>query len=255
MRKGDLLNAILEAEKAQSKVRGRKTPEEAAAQVFEVAEKSTPAQAPEVGRVCDKPQAPDADPADVGQSKSQAKADAFLEAAAALGWAECARSSPEQDPYGVVVGRGDERIAISWRAGVFVGEECFHSHPARSPRKVINASAAKKIMGIPPAVADEEARKVTAHKAARPRRDRTGEATTERRKALPFDPETATDEKVLAAVAGKRITWTNEISGGLHDAYVTGNPSIQNGKSGRSIRFTSPTGFSSVRISSLLSVR
>jgi hypothetical protein len=169
MKRGELLTAILEAEKAQASPRAQKT----AAQVFEVAEKSAPATPPRIGRksakaapevVCEKPQAPKAPAEVVGASKSQAKADAFVEAAAALGWAEKVRSAPDQNPYGVIVGRGNERIAISWRDGVFVGEECYHSHPARSPRKVINASAAKKIMAIPAAVADEEARKVTAHK-------------------------------------------------------------------------------------------
>jgi hypothetical protein len=263
MKRGELLTAILEAEKAQASPRAQKT----AAQVFEVAEKSAPATPPRIGRksakaapevVCEKPQAPKAPAEVVGASKSQAKADAFVEAAAALGWAEKVRSAPDQNPYGVIVGRGNERIAISWRDGVFVGEECYHSHPARSPRKVINASAAKKIMAIPAAVADEEARKVTAHKAARPRKDRSAETTTERRKALPFDPETASDEEVIHAVSGRNVSWTNEISGSIQDAYVKGSIdeiSIQPGKSGRSIRFTSMTGFTSVRVSSIVSVR
>jgi hypothetical protein len=116
-------------------------------------------------------------------------------------------------------------------------------------------------MAIPAAVADEEARKVSAHKAARPRKDRSAETTTERRKALPFDPETATDEEVLQHVKhGSKISWTNEISGEIDSARVsrpspTGQVRIKTGKSGRSIEFLGETGFRSVRVTSLISVR
>jgi hypothetical protein len=291
LRKGDLLNAILLAERAKSKTAERLAGRDLAAEVFATAEKSVPAKAPSPARKRGEAPAPiarivpgpddrpavhpgraakKAAPATVeqacsgevnvseAQAKSIAKAEAFLKAAADLGWAEKTRSAPDQNPYGVIVGRGDERITISWRDGVFVGEECYHSHPARTPRKVINASAAKKIMAIPAATADEEARKVTAHKSARPGRVRGAEATTERRKALPFDVETADDEEVLRAVSGRRISWTNEISGAIEEAHVKGSVdeiSIQHGKSGRSIRFTSTTGFRSVRVKSLVSIR
>lgn len=39
-----------------------------------------------------------------------------------------------------------------------------------------------------------------------------------RRVRLPFDPETSTDEEVIAAVMGKRIRWTNRISGRQDEA-------------------------------------
>lgn len=258
MKKGDLLNAILKAQQAAGRVRAEKSVEAAAAQIFEVAEKSD-----RIVEILEnyfetadpaKDYAEPSTPPDA-QTKSHEKAFAFLEAAAKLGWAECAQSAPEAEEFGVVVGRGDERITISWRNGVFVGEACYHSHPARAPRKVINASAAKKIMAVPAAQADEEARKVTAHKLTRPSRKSQAETTTERRAALPFDPETATDEEVLVAVANKRLSWANEISGAVHDAYVIGAPSIQPGRSGRSVRFTSATGFNSVRVSSIISIR
>lgn len=255
LRRGDLLNAILEAERAVSKTADRLLGRDTVAEVFATVEKSKPTtrahgKAPEVDEaICSRP-APN--------PKSAGKLEAFVEAAARLGWAEMTRSAPNQETYGVIVGRGEERITISWRDGVFVGEECYHSHPGRSPRKVINASAAKKIMAIPPAQADEEARKVTAHKSVRPRRDRGATATTAGRKALPFDPETADDEEVIRAVSGRNISWTNEISGAVEDAYVKGSVdeiSIQAGKSGRSIRFTSMTGFRSVRVSSIIAIR
>jgi hypothetical protein len=254
MKKGELLNAILLAERAQESTAKRLAGRDLAAEVFETAAKSTPttrAHGKTTDHICDRPSL------DSAQGKSMAKAEAFLTAAAELGWTEVVRSSPEQETYGVIVGRGEERIAISWRSGVFMGEECYHSHPGRSPRKVINASAAKKLMAIPPVQAAEEAAKVSAHKASRPRRDRSAQTTTERRKALPFDPETASDEDVLQAVSGgnRRVSWTNEVSGTIEDAYITGSVSIQPGKSGRSLRFTSMTGFRSVRVSSIIAIR
>lgn len=255
MKRGDLLNAILEAERAKTSTAQRLAGRDLAADVFEIAEKSKPATAPaprqrEVKNVC----SGDINPSPE-QLKSMAKADAFLAAAAALGWGEKTRSRSDQETYGVIVGRGEERITISWRFGVFVGEECYHSHPLRMPRKVINASAAKKIMAIPAAQADEEARRVSAHRNLAPRRDRVAGAATAGRKALPFDPETAEDSTVLDAVRNRRISWRNGVSGAIEDAYVAGDPRMQAGKTGRSIRFTSTTGYRSVRVSSILSIR
>lgn len=262
MRRADLLNAILEAEKAVAANAKRFEGRDLAAEAFEVAEKSKPAKPAREPKVIESDCSGDPNvPVTEGQAKSLAKAEAFLLAAAALGWAEYARSAPDQETYGVIVGRGEERIAISWMNGVFVGEECYHSHPARTPRKVINASAAKKIMAIPPAQADEEARKVSAHKASRPRREKGAAATTAGRKALPFDPETATDEEVLQYVKhGSVLSWTNEISGDIDSARVSrpspsGRVKIRHGKSGRSVEFLGETGFRSVRITSIIRIR
>jgi hypothetical protein len=261
LRRGDLLNAILEAEKAKAKTEERLSGRDLAAEVFATVEKSkpaTPAKAPKA-----KAAEPKAEGIDPGKAKSLTKAQAFLKAAEELGWervseeAEATVYAELEDVYGVSVARGDERISIEWRAGVFVGETCYHSHPLRTPRKVINASAAKKIMAIPAAQADEEARKVSAHKSARPRRDRAGEATTTARKALPFDVETASDEEILKAVAGREITCTNSISGAEQSARVTGSRNrIVSGRNGaRAIDFNSPAGACTVRLSSIVSVR
>lgn len=330
MKRGDLLTAILEAERAVTKTAERLAKREPAADVFAVAEKSNPATPAKSGeKPLTKPQKlvmgfveergyvdrqmlaaangagpdspsitsvlkalvrrgllmePDSNygrylpvdaPAEIpaeaacsgdtnlteGQAKSIAKADAFVAAASDLGWGEQTRSGMDQETYGVIVGRGEERIAISWRFGVFVGEECYHSHPARTPRKVINASAAKKIMAVPAARADEEAAKVSAHKNSRPRPDRAAGATTAVRKALPFDPETATDDEVLEHVIhGCLLTWVNEISGEIDSARVsrpspTGRVGIKHGSSGRSVNFLGETGYRSVRVSSILSIR
>lgn len=328
MKRGDLLTAILEAERAVTKTAERLAKREPAAAVFAVAEKSKPATPAASGEkpltkaqkevmrvVADRgyvdrqilanwkgtssdspaitsvlkalvrrgllvepdsnygqylPASPESQPEpvcsgdvniSVEQAKSIAKADAFLAAAVDLGWAEKTRSGMDQETYGVIVGRGEERIAISWHFGVFAGEECYHSHPARTPRKVINASAAKKIMATPTAQADEEAQKASAHKNSRPRRDRAAGTTTAVRKALPFDPETAMDDEVLEHVIhGCLLTWVNEISGEIDSARVsrpspTGRVGIKHGSSGRSVNFLGETGYRSVRVSSILSIR
>lgn len=187
--------------------------------------------------------------------KSLSKAASFLEEAVRRGWEATKQGTQDPAHYGVTVARGTERIEIEWVGGVFQGDTCYYSHSARQPIKLRNASHAKKVMAIPAAQADEEAKKVTAHKAARPGRKSQAESTTERRKALPFDVETATDEEILAAVQNRNVAWTNEISGAVEDAYVTAGLRIQTMKSGRGITFVSATGFRTVRVSSIVSVR
>jgi hypothetical protein len=309
LRRGPLMDAILEAEKAKASTAERLDGRDLAAEVFATAEKSAEPQPPapkarkpkakagerklaeaaglvkavhdafassitaareadeqrerervalgivkpepEPEAVCDRPAV------DSPRGKSMAKALAFVEVAAGLGWAQFAKSAPDDETYGVIVGRDEERITISWRGGVFVGEECYHSHPGRSPRKVINASAAKKIMAIPPAEAAAEAAKVTAHKSARPGRKSAGEATTARRKALPFDPETAADAEILRAIHGREVTWVNSLSGAEHTARVTGsrNRVVRNGSGVRAIDFNSPNGACTVRVNSIVEIR
>lgn len=329
MKRGDLLNAILEAERAVTKTAERLAKREPADDVFAVAEKSKPATPAASGeKPLTKPQklvmgiagergyvdrqmlavangagpdspaitsvlkalvrrglliepdsnygrylpaSPEPEPEPVcsgdvnltdAQAKSGTKANAFVETAEGLDWKSARyRIEPDGETVSVVVSRDKEEISISWRSGVFVGEECYHSHPGRSPRKIINASAAKKIMAVPAAQADEEAQKVSAHKNSRPRRDRAAGATTAVRKALPFDPETATDDEVLEHVIhGCLLTWVNEISGEIDSARVsrpspTGRVGIKHGSSGRSVNFLGETGYRSVRVSSILSIR
>lgn len=188
--------------------------------------------------------------------KSYAKAYAFGQDVLAAGWAYEMTPAEGEDRVSLIARRGSvEAIEIEWNGGVFVGDTCHYSHAGRSAIKLRNASHAKQKMAVPPAEAAQEAAKVAAHKSVRAARKNPAEATTAGRKALAFDVETASDEEVLAAVQGKKISWTNEVSGGIEDAYVVGKSSIQPGKSGRSIRFTSMTGFRSVRVSSIIAVR
>lgn len=277
MAKGALLTAILDWERAAVKVADRPVgfPEPTPLDV--AIEEALPITPKEDETAAAGLVVPLRDPETL---KSVGKAETFIKDAADLGWVyakgESAATVYAQTPgiYGVTVIRGSESISIEWASGVFQGDTCYYSHPARTPIKLRNASHAKKVMAIPAATADQEAQKVSAHKLTRPTRKSQAEATTERRKALPFDVDTATDEEVIAAVSGRNVSWTNEISGSVEDAYVMSQPKLikdkttrqivesierpvkmRHGKSGRSLEFVSHTGFRSVRVSSIVTVR
>lgn len=110
-------------------------------------------------------------------------------------------------------------------------------------------------------------------------RPRRGRRPT--RRAVPFDVEESTDEEVIAACMGKRITWTSEISGredsgvlyppGPHEKLINGrmvtsfphnHTTITNGAAGRRVlnfihRGDRETGtqFRAVALESIVSVR
>jgi len=265
MKRGELLNAILEWERAAVTVADRPVTFPEPSPVDVALDEALPT----VEQILSTPPKMVGDlPTHVGweslkKAKSYSKAQAFIDAANALEWgAAPTQADAETDRIMVVARRGDhEVIEIEWLGGVFQGDTCYYSHSGRSAIKLRNASHAKKVMAIPPATADQEAAKVSAHKLTRPSRKSVAEATTARRKALPFDPETATDEQVLEFVAhGSVLTWTNEISGEIESARVSrpspsGRVGIKHGTSGRSVNFLGETGFRSVRVSSIVSVR
>ena len=203
----------------------------------------------------------------LGDTKSAVKAQAFLVEAARLGWDGSGTTTGERTA--VKVHRGEETIEIEWRDGVFTGE-CFYTHNGRTPIKVHNASAAKKRMAILPAQAAVEAQKVTAHKVAKA-------AVATRRTAkpsqLPFT-EASLDQEVLDALYGKRVKWTNRVSGAEEDDVVPElasgvrlgdgtrgvskqhhQPKIKETKSGRVVEFVGSMGFRSVLLSQVTEVR
>jgi hypothetical protein len=204
-------------------------------------------------------------------TKSGAKAEAFATEALRLGW-KAEGELLSEDRATVTATRGDERIMISWIGGVFIGDTCYYSHNGRTPIKLHNASAAKKRMAVPPAQADEEATKVTAHKATRAKASAPASAKRSGRK-LPFT-EASLDQEVLDALYGKRIYWTNTISGAEEDDRVPAEaetvrlgdgspgkrkqhhaPRITEGPKGRIINFVGAAGFRSVLLASITRVR
>lgn len=275
MAKGALLTAILEWERAGVAVADRPVSFPEPAPVDVALDESFPIkERAEVEAILAAPVGDRLETLSEEGKKSLVKAANFIEESVRRGWTPERQGTQDPAHYGVTVARGAERIEIEWMGGVFQGDTCYYSHPARTPIKLRNASHAKKVMAIPAAEADEEARKVSAHKVTRPARKSQAETISAGRKALPFDPETATDEEVIAAVSGRNVSWTNEISGNVEDAFVMATPrtvkdkntgrviesierpvKIREGKSGRSIEFVSHTGFRSVRVSSIVAVR
>jgi hypothetical protein len=199
--------------------------------------------------------------------KSQAKASAFWADADRLGWTCEAKTSAGR--VTITARRGEESIEIEWADGVFTGE-CFYVHNGRSAIKVHNASAAKKRMAIVPSQAAVEAQNVTARKAARvvPAVRRTAKPNQ-----LPFT-EASLDQEVLDALYGRRIKWTNRVSGAEEDDVVPEvaagvrladgtrgvqkqqhAPRIKEGKSGRLVEFVGAMGFRSVLLSQVTEVK
>jgi Rho termination factor, N-terminal domain len=266
MRRGDLLNAILEAEKAAAKAQTPERVRRAEAKVdaalkptktekaIDDAFATSPAVVTEVNKRLD--------------SKSGAKAEAFVNEAMRLGWEGSAVLAGTADRVTVTVKRGDEAIDIEWIGGVFRGD-CYYHHAGRTAIKLRNASAAKQRMAIPPAKANEEAARVTAHKSIRPKAGKAPSAT----RKLPFT-EASLDQEVLDALYGKEITYTNRISGadetdrvprptedvrladGTPGRKKQGHPpTLSEGPDGRVLNFVGSAGFKTVLLSQINRVR
>jgi hypothetical protein len=195
------------------------------------------------------------------------KATAFAAEALRLDWkAEAVLTAG--DLVTVTATRGEEVIVIQWAGGVFQ-DNCSYRHNGRTPIKLRNASAAKQRMAVPPATADQEAAKVTAHKAVKAKASRP--ASGQRR--LPFT-EASLDQEVLDAVYGKRITWTNSISELAEEDRVPAlaestrladgsrgtkkqhhAPRITEGPRGRVLEFVGANGFRAVALAQITRVR
>jgi hypothetical protein len=199
----------------------------------------------------------------LGGTKSAIKAQAFCAEAVKMDWSATAKTEGESTT--AIVTRGEETIEITWINGVFQGETCVYSHVGRTGIKIHNASAAKKRMAVPPEAAADEARKVTAHKAARGGARRSTDAKAGRPKELPFN-DSSLDDEVIASLRGKTITWMNSISGTEESTRVPAEGersgkgriiqvTMREDESGRSINFPGQGGFRSIRISSITEVK
>lgn len=220
---------------------------------------------PEPARKTRKPAAAPKGNGPAEETKSQAKAAAFLGEARALGWdlRQPADLVTAEEITTVTVARGQELITIQWDKGVFVGETCLYTHDQRGRSiKIHNASAAKKRMSVPPEAAEQEAVQVRSNRAARAPRKEPAER---KRGPLPFT-EASLDSEVIDAVRGRTVRWTNSISGQEDEARVpadgertaTGKViqvTVRDDKAGRSINFNDHTGARSVRVSSIVEVR
>lgn len=114
---------------------------------------------------------------------------------------------------------GSRKTLIARRGGNEVLEASWENNRACAPmgyysingnkQKLQHVTVAKKIMATPSEVASRNAENMSANRKA-------PKAVTHASLAVgvPFDPATASDEEVMAALLGREITWRNVLSGG-----------------------------------------
>lgn len=266
MTKGQLLTAILEAERAKVTTTDRLAGRDLAAEVFETAAKvrettkatGKPAAAPvepnkiDTRRQSDLQQMAAAAP----QTKSWQKALAFRASVAALGWSTSVAWAPDGEPDDVVEAtaqRGDEHLWISWTKGAMTLQPMPTYTIVDRTIRLKNASACLKYAARPVADAQEELSKVTSNKAFRRK------AVTPKKARIPFDVGLASDEEVIAALLGKTVEWHNSISQATEQASLGRDAHrirIQPMDGGdRIVKFCcTTTGFRAFRLSALMRV-
>jgi hypothetical protein len=159
------------------------------------------------------------------------KAEAFAEEASALGWkVKVVRNNGKAT---VEASLDDKQISVSWRGNACLNEVYFESDG--HTRKLRNAGAARRKLaeesGEPPRATSEPGADLPA-KPTKAKPKKTAKAKPEPFRStpkpptlpLPFDPEEASDEEILEAVRGKKITWHNRISRGYDSARVMARP-------------------------------
>jgi hypothetical protein len=189
-------------------------------------------------------------------TKSEAKVAAFAADAASLGW-DLDAPVTDGELTSVTVRRGEETIDLAWEGGVFL-HPCLYSLKGHTIQ-MRNAAAAKQRMGMDPEKAEEETDRVLTRKT-----NAAARRTESPRQQLPFDPELATDEEVLATLQGRMIYWTNGTSGADESDRVplvkeVGNranrPKIHEGPHGRILTFPGRSGCRSVLVSKIVMVK
>jgi hypothetical protein len=151
---------------------------------------------------------------EVRDSKSLGKAQTFSALAATAGWE--ATTEVRGDATEVTATRGAETIVQAWLSGVWQYDASVYAYGDRST-KPRNASGARKLLDRTEADASAEMAKVLSNNSFR-KREPIDLATAKPR--LPFDPELATNEEVLAVLAGQAVVWYNRISRGKESALM-----------------------------------
>jgi hypothetical protein len=159
------------------------------------------------------------------------KAEAFADEASALGWkTELTRKG---DKATVVAVLDDKELSIAWRGSACLNEVTFTEDG--HTRKLRNAAAARRKLAeeaeeTPAAKGKQSAQsmkpkppKTKKKKEPKPKPE-PFKSTPKPRTSMPFDPETASDEEILKAVQGRKITWYNRISRGYDSARVMNQP-------------------------------
>lgn len=187
--------------------------------------------------------------------RSKAKGAAFAAKAVAAGW-EVAKAIVGGTAE-VTATRGPETIVIAWKDGVFQYPSSFYGYGDRNT-KPRNASGAEKLLHRTPEDAAREASKVASNRHFRKAEPQDLTVQIESaRKALPFDPELATDEEISGILAGQALVWYNRLSRGQESAIVgrSGIRITQLPDGQRVITFCCPaTGYRSCLVTAILKV-
>lgn len=153
----------------------------------------------------------------------------------------------------MIAQRGPEVIHQAWIGGVYQPEAATYTIHDRTV-KTRNLAEAIRRGGRPADAAEDEFKKVITNKAF-VKKAPTAKAPVR----LPFDPEHADDEEILAALLGTRVRWINRISNNEETGTITLSPkhlSIKVSPEGEKVvRFCCiATGFRAFRLPALLSV-
>jgi hypothetical protein len=187
--------------------------------------------------------------------RSVAKARAFVAKAESLGWT-CAKAVLG-GACEVTATRGAETIVQAWGGGVWDYDASIYAFGDRTT-KPRNASGAAKLLARSEADASAEASKVHANRSFRKAEPKDLVQTLEKaQRALPFDPELATDEEITGVMAGQAVVWYNRI-GRSNESAIVGRKGVRITRlpdGARVANFCCPvTGYRSCLVTALLRV-
>jgi hypothetical protein len=151
---------------------------------------------------------------------TMAKATAYAEFAEAAGWVPVI--AVDGDLITCTTTRGGETIVIHWQGSRFV-DDARYTYGSRNIA-LRNVSHARQKMGDSADVAAKEVATVRKGRSRKAADHDTDEVRAVKRRALPFDCNTSTDEEVFAALGGKTIIWRNSRTRETESATVAINP-------------------------------
>lgn len=258
--KGALLNAILEAERADNQ------PVKAAGQDIDTVgamtlpESDTNDGQGEISNADEEHNEPATMAATVTEldSKGVVKAGKLQAALAPYGWGEAVLDG-EGNRVTAVLGRGDELLTVAWHGGVYSYEESSHLMADRTTR-LRNVSAAVKLGARSAEAAQAEYNKVVSNRRFRPVQAKEAKlkgapkAATARLFPAPGE---VTEDELFAALAGYRVIWVNRITNITESATVSQNATFFRLKTNPAgepfVTFCSDQGFRACRVGDIIS--
>lgn len=247
--KGELMNAILGAERKQDRAA------EYAAANAEQDLLPQDADSPGGEYIPDPQPATSNAPETEAEPKGSAKALKLHTALAQHGWIYDRLVGGPDGRVTAILTRRQETLTVTWDSGVFNYEETSHAVGDRVT-KVRNVSAAIAMGSRPAEAAEKDLERVVRNRTFNKAKV-AAEGAPARRK-LPFDPETVTEAELAALLAGKTLEWTNRITRGTETARVTDRSSkffkLTDGPAGRTLQFTSAEGFRACRLADIIRV-